>query len=221
MAQNRPGFSKFRSRWWALVEIERQIRCGRACTCRSLAQDLEVDPRTVRRYITFMRDELGAPIEYDPIEQTYAFTHSTWTMPNVHLSEAELVALAVGARSLQAVMPPPFIKSLEMLLTKLLDALPPAGREELRLMQERIDFVSSAVSSKGQEWVEMLMQAMRDQCTIEMKYFALSKGEQRTRRVDPYHLRFFAGAWYLVGYDHQTKHFPVFNIARVKGLKTT
>jgi predicted DNA-binding transcriptional regulator YafY len=221
MAKVKRGFSKFRSKWWKLCEIERQIRRGRACTCASLARDLEVDPRTIRRDIAFMRDELGAPIEYDPIEQTYALTNHTWTMPNVYLSEAELVALAVATRSMAAVMPAPFTTPLETLLAKLLDALPEAQREEVRSLQGRVDFVPSPIASKGQEWVGPLVEAIRDERVVEMTYRPLSKGKETCRRLDPYHLRFYEGAWYLIGYDHQTKHFPVFNLARVRTLQIT
>jgi predicted DNA-binding transcriptional regulator YafY len=216
-----PGFSKFRSRWWAFCKIERQLRRGRVCTGTSLAADLEVNPRSVRRYIAFMREDMGAPIEFDPIDQTYRLTNQTWTMPNVHLSDAELVSLAVATRSFAGVMPAPFAQSLEKLFAKLLDALPEAGRDEIRALQDRVDFVTSPVMSKGQEWVELLMESIRNERVVEMTYYAMSKGKQERRRVDPYHLRFFAGAWYLVGYDHQTKHFPVFNLARVRKMEAT
>ena len=215
------GFSKFRSRLWAFVEIERQIRRGRACTGPSLAHDLEVDPRTIRRYIQFMQNELGAPIEYDPIEQTYRFAHGSWTMPNVHLSDRELTALAVGLRSLAEVMPLPFIKPLEGLFAKLIDALPANHREEIQRLKERVDIVPVAIASKGSEWVEPLMQAMRDETSVEIDYYILGKRKAGKRRVDPYHLRFFAGAWYLIGYDHQTTYFPVFNLARVRSFQMT
>src|SRR6185437_5200528 len=76
-----------------------------------------------------------------------------------------------------------------------------------------------AVSSKGQEWVEPFLEAIRDERTIDMRYYALSKDSETTRRVDPYHLRFFAGAWYLIGYDHPTKQFPLFNLARVRHVE--
>jgi predicted DNA-binding transcriptional regulator YafY len=214
-------FSKFRSRWWAFCEIERQVRRNRVCTSSSLASDLEVDPRTVRRYIAFMREDLGAPIEYDAIEARYTLTDQTWTMPNVHLSDAELVALAVATRSVAATMPAPFTAPLEGLLAKLLDSLPELRRKELVSLQDRVDFVPSPVSSKGQQWVGLLVEAIRDERAVEMTYCALSKSIETHRRVDPYHLRFFAGAWYLIGYDHKTRHFPVFNLARVRKLAAT
>lgn len=221
MAKKKAGFSKFRNKLWAFIEIERQIRVGLGCTCKSLGRDLDVNPRTVRRHIVFLRDELGAPIEFDPIDQTYVMTNKTWTMPNVHLSVAELESLAIAARSMSAVMPAPFNESLEKLLAKLLDALPEDRGKEIRLLQDRVDFVSSSVTSKGQEWVAVLIDAMTDEHVVEMNYFAVSRGEEKMRKIDPYHLRFFAGAWYLVGYDHERKQFPIFNLARIRSLTIT
>jgi proteasome accessory factor C len=142
-------------------------------------------------------------------------------MPNVHLSDEELTALAVGTRSLSAVMPKPFTKSLDGLLTKLLDVLPESRREEIRLLRESIDIVPTAIASKGVQWVEPLMRAMRDELSVEINYYVLYKRKAGRRRVDPYHLRFFAGTWYLVGYDHSIKRLPIFNLARIRELNPT
>jgi predicted DNA-binding transcriptional regulator YafY len=221
MANQRQGFSKFRGKLWALCRIERQIRRGRNCTARTLAADLEVDPRTIRRYIALMKKELGAPIEWNPIEERYEFTESTWRMPNVHLSDQELVALVVAARSMAAIAPAPIGGSLDGLLAKLLDQLPEDLRDEMARVGERVDFVPSPTPSKGQEWVGPLMDAVRERFTVEMEYFAAGRNAQTARKVDPYHLRFYAGTWYLIGFDHLTKYIPVFNLARIRGLRVT
>jgi predicted DNA-binding transcriptional regulator YafY len=215
------GFSKFRSRLWAFCEIERQIRRQRRCTSSSLASDLSVSGRTVRRYVAFMRDEMGAPIEYDPIDETYTFTSATWTMPNIYLSEKELLALAVSVRSIAPIMPSPFTEPLAGLLRKLLDALPESKRDEIHELQQHVDIVPVAIGSKGMEWVEPLLKAMRDEQSVEINYYIFNKRKAGRRVVDPYHLRFFTGTWYLIGYDHHTRHFPVFNLARIRDLQFT
>lgn len=213
------GFSKFRSRWWAFCEIDRQVRLQRPCTNRSLAVDLEVDPRTVRRYIAFMREDLGAPIEYDPIDERYVLTDATWTMPNVHLTDDELVALAVALPALRAVTPPPFNGGLETLFAKLLDAASASRKAELDMITRSVDVVPTSVASKGSEWVAPVLGAIGNLERIEIDYHALNRGNRNARTVDPYHLRFFGGSWYLVGFDHRTGHFPVFSLARIRSVK--
>jgi predicted DNA-binding transcriptional regulator YafY len=215
------GFSKFRSKWWALCRIDRKVRSGRPCTAAILAEDLEVDRRTIRRYIAFMREELGAPIQFDPIEQRYELTDSAWTMPNVHLTDAELVALAVATRSVAACAPAPFAARLEELLAKLIDALPSDQRGEIASLLTKVDFKPVSVPSNGAEWVEPLIHGMRDRIIVEVEYFVLNKEKLTRRYIDPYHLRYFSGAWYLIGYDHHTKHIPVFHLGRVRSLRLT
>ena len=45
--------------------IDLALRAGRWPTDKSLANELKVDPRTIRRDLEFMRDEQHAPSEYD------------------------------------------------------------------------------------------------------------------------------------------------------------
>ena len=88
MARSR--YSKFRSRLWKIVEIDRQLRQqwhrGRPCTKESLLAELkDIDERTLRRLIELMRDDLHAPIEYDRALQTHKYTNLTFVVPNVQL----------------------------------------------------------------------------------------------------------------------------------------
>lgn len=217
----RATFSKFRSRWWAFCEIDRQLRHHRTCTAGSLARDLEVDPRSVRRYIAFMREELGAPIAFDAVRQSYMLTNTTWSMPNVHLSVQELQALAMALKSLSPTVPAPFTGPLQNLLSKMLDALPENQRTDVLAAQANVEFVPSPVRSKGDQWVEPLLKAIQARTSVDMTYHVQSKNRLTTRRFDPYHLRYSEGTWYVLGYDHHTKHWPVFNLARIQKMTVT
>jgi predicted DNA-binding transcriptional regulator YafY len=99
--------------------------------------------------------------------------------------------------------------------------LPEDLREEMASLGEKVDFVPSVAPSKGQEWVGPLMDALRERFTVDMTYFASGRNAETVRRVDPYHLRFFEGTWYLIGFDHLTEHIPVFNLARIRTLQIT
>ena len=214
-------FSKFRSRWWEFCKIERQLKHGRTCSAKSLAEELEVDVRTVRRYIEFMRDEMGAPIAFDRARQSYALTDASWSTPNVHLTLRELEALAMAVKALTPTVPAPFSDQLDGLLAKLLDALPEEHRREVREAQRHVDFVPGPVLSTGHQWVEPMLQAIRDRLTVEMTYYTMSRDEESRRKIDPYHLRHYGGTWYTVGYCHRSKQFRVFNVARIRALALT
>jgi predicted DNA-binding transcriptional regulator YafY len=48
------------------MAIDQALRAGDWPNARTLGLRLEVNPRTIRRDITYLRDQLGAPVEFDP-----------------------------------------------------------------------------------------------------------------------------------------------------------
>jgi len=62
-----------------------------------------------------------------------------------------------------------------------------------------------------------LQKALSDNVCVQIEYDSLGSGRS-TRGVDPYALTFRRHAWYLVGFDHQSKEFRVFRLSRIKKL---
>ena len=54
--------------------IHEAVKGGSFPNCRTLAERLEVTDKTIQRDITFMREELQLPLEYD--EQLHGYTYS-------------------------------------------------------------------------------------------------------------------------------------------------
>jgi proteasome accessory factor C len=52
---------------------------------------------------------------------------------------------------------------------------------------------------------------------IEFEYFTMQSAETALRRVDPYHLLFEGGQWYLVGHSHERDAVRVFRLSRIRG----
>lgn len=199
-------------------QLREQFRRGRPCTKQSLLDEISGNERTLRRLIELMRIDLDAPIEFDRALKSYKYTHPNWICPNVHLDEDELQALATAVQAIRPVLPAPMSQRLDNLLAKLLDALPEAQRDEVRRAQGQVAFVPAPVLSKGADWFEPLHRAIAGQLSVDMTYYVPGKDEETQRRFDPYYLRNYQGAWYVVGYDHPTKHWPIFKLARIRTL---
>ena len=58
------------------IDIDRRIRAGEYPSCPKLATEWEVDERTIKRDIEFMKDRLDAPIEYDRNRRGYFYTEA-------------------------------------------------------------------------------------------------------------------------------------------------
>jgi predicted DNA-binding transcriptional regulator YafY len=53
--------------------------------------------------------------------------------------------------------------------------------------------------------------------TIVFDYYTMERDEVSTRRVDPYHLLFQGGQFYLLGYSHERGAVRVFRLSRIRG----
>jgi len=52
---------------------------------------------------------------------------------------------------------------------------------------------------------------------IEFEYFTMQRGETAKREIDPYHLLFEGGQFYLVGYSREREAVRVFRLSRIRG----
>jgi proteasome accessory factor C len=53
--------------------------------------------------------------------------------------------------------------------------------------------------------------------TIEFTYFTMERGETEKRKVDPFHLVFRGGQFYLIGHSHERDAVRVFRLSRIQG----
>jgi proteasome accessory factor C len=53
--------------------------------------------------------------------------------------------------------------------------------------------------------------------TVVFDYYTMARDETGSRRVDPYHLLFQAGEFYLLGYAHEREAIRVFRLSRIRG----
>ena len=83
--------------------IHEAIREGGYPNCRILAERLEVTDKTVQRDITFMRNELGLPLEYDDQLHGYSYTQDVSQFPVFELGAAELAGLFLARHAIDAV----------------------------------------------------------------------------------------------------------------------
>ena len=183
-----------------------------------LAERLEVDIRSVRRYITMLQD-LGIPIEAERGRYgTYRLLPG-FKLPPLMFTEDEALALTLGllaARRLGLTITAP---AVEGALAKIDRVLPAALRERVQSVQQTLvlDLISpeTYVSSPGGSMVLTFSTAARQERRIWMRYRAGSADETE-RTVDPYGLVYHVGLWYMVGHCHLRNGLRVFRLDRVQ-----
>ena len=75
-------------------------------------------------------------------------------------------------------------------------------------------------SSGGRELSQRLSKietAIFRRKTILFEYYTMGRDAEEKRKVDPYHLLFRGGQFYLVGYAHERDAVRVFRLSRIRG----
>jgi predicted DNA-binding transcriptional regulator YafY len=222
-AQEHPqGFAtKFRTRWRHVLLIDERIRSGESPNCQQLAGELEVSRRTILRDVEFLKDDLGAPIEYDASKRGYVYTEPNWSMPNLRITEGELFALMVAEQALEAYAGTSWGEALKRVFDRMVAALPDRIEIAPRELLPRFSLDTTPMASVNPDVMSVLTEAVKKNRTIVITYHPLQKKDAREYVVDPYILRQSHGAWYLAARDHRSGHVPMFNVSRMLAASTT
>ena len=74
-----------------IMLIDQALRAGTWPNSTTLAKELEVNRRTIRRDIAYLCHQLRAPIEFDPTRNGYHYTEPSYRLPFLQLAQGELV----------------------------------------------------------------------------------------------------------------------------------
>lgn len=89
---------KFKVEYLRLHTIDSEIHTKKYPSMGKLAALLEVNARTILRDISFMRDSLNAPIEYDKQKKGYFYTSPDFTISDISLDTNEALALLLNGK---------------------------------------------------------------------------------------------------------------------------
>ncbi|HEY5707956.1 MAG TPA: WYL domain-containing protein [Solirubrobacterales bacterium] len=80
--------------------------------------------------------------------------------------------------------------------------------------------MAMTASAGGRELSQRLSKietAISRRKTIEFTYYTMERDETEKRKVDPYHLVFRGGQFYLIGHAHEREAVRVFRLSRIQG----
>ncbi len=207
---------------YRIHRIDQLIRQSVYPNVPKLSRWLEVSTRTIERDIEFLRDSLGAPLKYDPKRRGYYYTRLDFSLPTVKLTAGELVTLYLGQKLLAQYQGTPFESSIIRAFAKIKTFLPEEVEVDFANLDEFLSFDVKPLRGEEQQVAHTFQQitaALRDHETVKITYYTASRDSENTRLVDPYHLRCYQGAWYLIGYCHRRCEVRTFALDRIRKLK--
>src|SRR5947209_3257890 len=123
-----------------LQQIHQEIGAGRFPTVGRLAKLLERSERTIKRDLSFMRDQLGAPLVFDRARRGWHYLEPGWALPPIQFNEGELLAFFTAAEVLRATGHTPEAVLLRAALAKLASFLPAEVNVNLATLGEALTF---------------------------------------------------------------------------------
>ena len=89
---------------------------------------------------------------------------------------------------------------------------------ESRRLKNRIVFEHIP---SGQQHLTTIIEAMRDELTLEITYQAFWHDEPKTFEIEPYALKIFKQRWYLLAYNPYLNAMRIYSLDRVLNLRPT
>jgi predicted DNA-binding transcriptional regulator YafY len=182
-----------------------------------IADRLEVDVRTVRRYVTMLQD-LGIPVEGERGRYGTYRLMPGFKLPPLMLNEDEALAVTLGLLVQRQMGLGVSGVAVEGALAKIQRVMPESLRARLKAVQESLVLAISPPDVRPRpEVVVTVSTAVVEGRRVEMRYRAFG-AEDTLRQLDPYGLVYRAGFWYTVGYCHLRQALRTFRLDRMQEI---
>lgn len=201
-----------------LLTVLELLQSHKQMSGAEIARRLEVDVRTVRRYIVMLQD-MGIPVEAERGPHGAYQLRRGYKLPPLMYTDDEAVSLTLGLLAIREFRFPVNVEAIEGALAKTERVMPEKLLTQARALQEAITFhvVPPPVQAQN-EFVTMLSLAVKQRQQLHLRYLSFH-GVESERAFDPYGIVFHDGYWYTSGYCHLREDLRTFRIDRILALE--
>ena len=154
------------------------------------------------------------PVDGVAEQENYSLRPENFHLPAIEFSDAELAALQTALSLLDGefAYAEPLRLALQQISWGRANPLAAPGQRSVAL-----GITASAGGHELSQRLAKIETAIFRNKTITFDYYTMARDEQGTRRVDPYHLLFQGGQFYLLGHSHERGALRVFRLSRMRG----
>jgi predicted DNA-binding transcriptional regulator YafY len=147
-------------------------------------------------------------------QENYSLAPEAFHLPSIAFSDSERAALQTALTLLDGEFA--YAEPLRLALQQITWGRPsPLGSDSRQTIGLGITASAGGADVSGR--LAKVDTAIYRRKRIEFEYFTIQSGDTGVRRVDPYHLLFEGGQWYLVGHSHERDAVRVFRLSRIRG----
>lgn len=204
-----------------LLEMIITLQYKGLTTASELAETLEVDKKTIYRYISSL-NKANIPVHTKKGRYGGFYIDEEFYMKPSKLSEDEVQSLLMATQILTEENGFTKQKDLQSAVSKI-KSFSVNEDMELKCLNDNGDFKINEIGSLQnlEDKISQINYSMSRGRALSLNYFSINKSSLTIRKVDPYNLIFKSGAWYIIGYCHMKQQVETFKVSRIKSLKIT
>ena len=189
-----------------VYKIEMLIRNRGHVSFRTLLDELEVSPATLKRDLDYLKDQLGAPIVYDRFLNGYKFGEEyqgqKHELPGLWFSERELYSLLMAHQLLSDLDAEGVISRHLQPLRERIHQMLGTSEAGAKSLLDRVKVVSAARRPVPTQFFETVGEALLERRRLRMRYLTRGRGAVSDREVSPQRLVHYRNTWYLDAWCH-------------------
>jgi len=187
---------------------------------QELAQTLEVEERSIRRYIMMLRD-IGIPIEGERGRHGGYSLRPSFRLPPLMFNAEEITVVMMGLMLMRELGSASQL-AIERATAKIERVLPVELRDTIDALRdaalfESIDLATYEISSDA---IVAFTMAIHESKCLDIEYTS-AQGEVTRRRIASYGLILHGRAWYLAAYCYLREDMRVFRADRIISVSRT
>jgi predicted DNA-binding transcriptional regulator YafY len=198
------------------------IRNNPGIHIKKIAEIFDISERTVYRdFITLSL--AGIPVYSSTGKGGGYFINEDYFLPPLRFTCEEAASILIAAKLFQTQKGFPYQQHIQLALEKIEGIL----ETENKKYMQKIDKKISVYLSKFKDYQQYstifqdINKAIMEKKQIKITYYSISNDEITKRNLDPIHLMFRGGFWYLIAFCHLRNEIKMFRIDRIKDLKLT
>jgi len=197
--------------------IDQEIAAEKYPNAPSLANKYETSISSINRDIAYMRDMLGAPIEWDFFKKGFFYSEKTFRLPAAYATADDLLALGMAKNLMDLYRNTPIHEAALNLLESISTPLKTEKKNDW--FKDRIVIPKTASASVEKNTWDTIVNSLRENRVINFLYKGTEK--QSVRKVQPYQLLFDQSAWYLFAHDEDRGEMRMFALSRMTDVSLT
>lgn len=173
---------------------------------------------TIEKDLFAMRNEHDAPIKYDRKTKGYFYSESDYSLDEIPLNEKDVDAIKMAANVLYQFKNSTLFQNFDFAISKILDRVNISNKIDDKEIDAFVQFEKVA-SSKGSEYLETLLEAIKDKKKVQFEYQSFRDDKISTRRLHPYLLKEYRHRWYVIGKNEIKGIVQTFGLDRMLSLQ--